>query len=98
VTSAIFVFFQSASKQPTRLNYTTIGRIGPEFRHEATGRRKQRPGLPEDAWPNIHGAAKQLTVSANVSPSSMWLARGLAGFSALRSEVAVNAIITAGTR
>jgi LysR family glycine cleavage system transcriptional activator len=49
--------------------------------------------LLEDACSEIRGSTKQLTVSANVSLSTMWLARRLADFSALHPEVAVNAII-----
>jgi LysR family glycine cleavage system transcriptional activator len=49
--------------------------------------------LLEDACSDIRGTTKQLTVSANVSLSTMWLARRLADFSALHPEVAVNAII-----
>src|ERR1700722_19402049 len=49
--------------------------------------------LLEDACADIRGTAKQLTVSANVSLSTMWLARRLAQFSALHPNVAVNAII-----
>jgi LysR family transcriptional regulator, glycine cleavage system transcriptional activator len=49
--------------------------------------------LLEDACADIRGTAKQLTVSANVSLSTMWLARRLAEFSALHPDVAVNAII-----
>jgi LysR family transcriptional regulator, glycine cleavage system transcriptional activator len=49
--------------------------------------------LLEDACSDIRGTMKWLTVSANVSLSTMWLARRLADFSALHPEVAVNAII-----
>ena len=49
--------------------------------------------LLEDACSDIRGTTKQLTVSANVSLSTMWLARRLADFSALHPQVAVNAII-----
>jgi LysR family glycine cleavage system transcriptional activator len=49
--------------------------------------------LLEDACSDIRGTTKRLTVSANVSLSTMWLARVLADFSALHPEVAVNAII-----
>jgi LysR family transcriptional regulator, glycine cleavage system transcriptional activator len=49
--------------------------------------------LLEDACSDIRGTTKQLTVSANVSLSTMWLAHRLADFSALHPEVAVNAII-----
>jgi LysR family transcriptional regulator, glycine cleavage system transcriptional activator len=49
--------------------------------------------LIEDACADIRGTTRRLTVSANVSLSTMWLARVLADFSALHPEVAVNAII-----
>lgn len=49
--------------------------------------------LLEDACADIRGTVKRLTVSANVSLSTMWLARRLADFSALHPEVAINAII-----
>jgi DNA-binding transcriptional LysR family regulator len=49
--------------------------------------------LLEDACAEIQGASKRLTVSANVSLSTMWLARRLADFSALHPGVAINAII-----
>lgn len=49
--------------------------------------------LLEDACSDIRGITRRLTVSANVSLSTMWLARRLADFSALHPEVAVNAII-----
>jgi LysR family glycine cleavage system transcriptional activator len=49
--------------------------------------------LIEDACSDIRGTTRRLTVSANVSLSTMWLARVLADFSALHPEVAVNAII-----
>jgi LysR family transcriptional regulator, glycine cleavage system transcriptional activator len=49
--------------------------------------------LLEDACSEIRETTRQLTVSANVSLSTMWLARRLADFSALHPEVAVNAII-----
>jgi len=49
--------------------------------------------LLEDACSDIRGTMGRLTVSANVSLSTMWLARRLADFSALHPEVRVNAII-----
>jgi DNA-binding transcriptional LysR family regulator len=50
--------------------------------------------LLEDACADIRGSsAKRLTVSANVSLSTMWLASRLADFSALHPEVEINAII-----
>jgi LysR family transcriptional regulator, glycine cleavage system transcriptional activator len=49
--------------------------------------------LLEDACAEIRGTTKRLTVSANVSLSTMWLARRLAEFSALYPETPVNAII-----
>jgi LysR family transcriptional regulator, glycine cleavage system transcriptional activator len=49
--------------------------------------------LIEDACADIRGTAKLLTVSANVSLSTMWLARRLAEFSALHPETAVSAVI-----
>src|ERR1700744_4640230 len=49
--------------------------------------------LLEDACADIRDTTRQLTVSANVSLSTMWLARRLADFSALHPQVAVNAII-----
>ena len=50
-------------------------------------------GLLEDACAEIRGTSKLLTVSANVSLSTMWLARRLAEFSALHPETPVNAVI-----
>ena len=50
-------------------------------------------GLLEDACAEIRGTSQLLTVSANVSLSTMWLARRLAEFSALHPETPVNAII-----
>jgi LysR family transcriptional regulator, glycine cleavage system transcriptional activator len=47
----------------------------------------------EDACAEISGTTKRLTVSANVSLSTMWLASRLAKFSALHPETPVNAII-----
>jgi LysR family transcriptional regulator, glycine cleavage system transcriptional activator len=48
----------------------------------------------EDACAEIRGTSKRrLTVSANVSLSTMWLARRLAEFSALHPETPVNAVI-----
>lgn len=50
--------------------------------------------LLEDACSDIRGAAmKRLTVSANVSLSTMWLARRLADFSGRHPQVEINAII-----
>ncbi len=50
--------------------------------------------LLEDACSDIRGnTTKRLTVSANVSLSTMWLAGKLANFSALHPQIAVNAII-----
>jgi LysR family transcriptional regulator, glycine cleavage system transcriptional activator len=49
--------------------------------------------LLEEACADIRGTAKRLTVSANVSLSTMWLARRLADFSALHPAVAINAIL-----
>ncbi len=50
--------------------------------------------LLEDACSEIRGiTTKRLTVSANVSMSTMWLAHRLANFSAIHPEIAVNAII-----
>jgi LysR family transcriptional regulator, glycine cleavage system transcriptional activator len=50
--------------------------------------------LLEDACSDIRGiTTKRLTISANVSLSTMWLARRLANFSALHPEIAVNALI-----
>lgn len=49
--------------------------------------------LLEDACAEIRGTMKRLTVSANVSLSTMWLARRLAEFSALYPETPLNAII-----
>ncbi len=50
--------------------------------------------LLEDACSDIRGiGTKHLTVSANVSLSTLWLARRLANFSALHPEIAVNAMI-----
>src|SRR6201992_2992478 len=50
--------------------------------------------LLEDACGDIRGTAiKSLTVSANVSLSTMWLARRLADFSAQHRDVPINAII-----
>jgi DNA-binding transcriptional LysR family regulator len=47
----------------------------------------------EDACAEIRGTSKLLTVSANVSLSTMWLARRLAEFSALHPETPVSAVI-----
>jgi LysR family transcriptional regulator, glycine cleavage system transcriptional activator len=48
----------------------------------------------EDACADIRGTSKRrLTVSANVSLSTMWLARRLAEFSALHPETPVSAVI-----
>jgi DNA-binding transcriptional LysR family regulator len=52
--------------------------------------------LLEDACSEIRGIARRLTVSANVSFSTMWLARRLAEFSALHPETPLNAIIQQG--
>jgi len=49
--------------------------------------------LLEDACAEIRGTTKRLTVSANVSLSTMWLARRLAEFSALYPATPINAII-----
>jgi len=49
--------------------------------------------LLEDACSEIRGTSKLLTVSANVSLSTMWLARRLAEFSAFHPETPVNAVI-----
>ena len=49
--------------------------------------------LLEEACAAIRDTARQLTVSANVSLSTLWLASRLAEFSARHPEVAVNAII-----
>jgi len=49
--------------------------------------------LLDDAFAEIRGTTKRLTVSANVSLSTMWLARRLAEFSALHPDTPVNAII-----
>jgi LysR family transcriptional regulator, glycine cleavage system transcriptional activator len=50
--------------------------------------------LLEEACSDISGIARQrLTVAANVSLSTMWLARKLANFSSLHPEIAVNAMI-----
>ena len=49
--------------------------------------------LLDDACSEIRGTAKRLTISANVSLSTMWLARRLAEFSALHPETPLNAII-----
>lgn len=49
--------------------------------------------LLEDACAEIRGTTNRLTVSANVSLSTMWLARRLAEFSALHPETPINAII-----
>lgn len=49
--------------------------------------------LLDDACADIRGTAKRLTVSANVSLSTMWLARRLAEFSALYPQTPINAII-----
>jgi len=51
-------------------------------------------GLLEDACTEIRGTGKRrLIVSANVSLSTMWLARRLAEFSALHPETPVDAIL-----
>ena len=50
----------------------------------------------EDACSQIKGVAKQLTVSANVPFSAMWLARRLAEFSSRHPETPLNAIIQDG--
>jgi LysR family glycine cleavage system transcriptional activator len=52
--------------------------------------------LLEDACAEIRGTTRQLTVSANVSLSTMWLARRLAEFSALNPTTPINAIIQLG--
>lgn len=44
--------------------------------------------LREEACADICDTARRLTVSANVSLSTMWLARGPADFSALHPDVA----------
>jgi LysR family transcriptional regulator, glycine cleavage system transcriptional activator len=49
--------------------------------------------LIEEACAEIRGTSKVLTVSANVSLSTMWLARRLAEFAALHPETPVSAII-----
>lgn len=49
--------------------------------------------LLEDACADIRGTSKRLTISANVSLSTMWLARRLAEFSALHPATPINAII-----
>jgi len=48
--------------------------------------------LLEEACSEIRGTTKRLTVSANVSFSTMWLARRLAEFSALHPDTPLNAI------
>jgi DNA-binding transcriptional LysR family regulator len=50
----------------------------------------------EDACAQIKGVVKRLTVSANSSFSTMWLARRLAEFSASHSETPLHAIIKDG--
>jgi LysR family glycine cleavage system transcriptional activator len=52
--------------------------------------------LLEDACSQIKGVARQLTVSANVPFSAMWLARCLAEFSSRHPETRLNAIIQDG--
>ncbi|MGI4811673.1 MAG: LysR family transcriptional regulator [Janthinobacterium lividum] len=52
--------------------------------------------LIEEACAAIHGMSKVLTVSANVSLSTMWLARRIAEFSALHPEIAVSTVIQIG--
>lgn len=49
--------------------------------------------LLDDACSEIRGTTKRLTVSANISLSTLWLARRLAEFSSLYPETPVNAII-----
>ncbi len=49
--------------------------------------------LLEDACAEIRGTSKLLTVSANVSLSTMWLARRLAEFSSLHPETPVSTVI-----
>ena len=49
--------------------------------------------LLEDACAEIRGTTRRLTVSANVSLSTMWLAQRLAEFSALYPTTPINAII-----
>ena len=49
--------------------------------------------LLEDACSEIRGTTARLTVSANISLSTMWLARRLAEFSSLYPETPLNAII-----
>jgi DNA-binding transcriptional LysR family regulator len=49
--------------------------------------------LLEDACSEIRGITARLTVSANISLSTMWLARRLAEFSSLYPETPLNAII-----
>lgn len=49
--------------------------------------------LIEDACAEIRSTSKLLTVSANVSLSTMWLARRLAEFSALHPKIPVSAVI-----
>jgi LysR family transcriptional regulator, glycine cleavage system transcriptional activator len=49
--------------------------------------------LLEDACADLRATSKRLTVSANVSLSTMWLACRIAAFSALHPEVSVNAVI-----
>jgi LysR family glycine cleavage system transcriptional activator len=49
--------------------------------------------LIEDVFAEICGTSKLLAVSANVSLSTMWLARWLAEFSALHPETSVNTVI-----
>lgn len=49
--------------------------------------------LLDDACSEIRGITRRLTVSADISLSTMWLARRLAEFSALYPETPINAII-----
>src|SRR5690606_5532282 len=49
--------------------------------------------LLDDACSEIQGITRRLTVSADISLSTMWLARRLAEFSALYPETPINAII-----
>ena len=49
--------------------------------------------LLEEACAEIRGTARLLTVSANVSLSTMWLARRLATFAALHPDTQINAVI-----
>ncbi len=52
--------------------------------------------LIEEACAAIRGMSRVLTVSANVSLSTMWLARRIAEFSALHPEIMVSTVIQMG--